>query len=486
MTDFLRSLFLQQDASWGLVSLEFATVFILFFAILILLRSRRSIMMAYVVAFSLFFAYKASGILMLLLPATLLLSWFATRGMSHLRGIPRRIALALTVIAEFAPLAYYKYADFTLLTLNHLLETNFQPLDMLLPVGISFYTFQAVSYSVDVYRGRFPSTTPLLEYSFYLTFFPLLMAGPITRAETLIPQLHEGNSASKRDAALPYQGLYLILLGILKKVVVADYVAQFTNWVFDSPTDYSGFENLMGVMGYTLQIFCDFSGYSDIAIGLAAIMGFQLKENFRFPYQSLNLTEFWRRWHIALSTWFRDYLYIPLGGNRHGRLRMYLGCLVTMLAAGLWHGASWLFVLWGAMHGVGLIVHKACKPWLDAIPNTGWVRALSWLLTFAYVTLAWVFFRSTSVENACLLLSHIAEDFSWDYLVPFVKARTAWSVFAVVGFALHALRGHHADSLKKTFVRAPWIVKLILTIIVIQFAINVSSQGVAPFIYAQF
>ena len=486
MTDFLRSLFLQQDASWGLVSLEFAAVFILFFAILILLRSRRSIMMAYVVAFSLFFAYKASGTLMLLLPATLLLSWFATRGMSHLRGIPRRIALALTVIAEFAPLAYYKYADFTLLTLNHLLETNFQPLDMLLPVGISFYTFQAVSYSVDVYRGRFPSTTPLLEYSFYLTFFPLLMAGPITRAETLIPQLHEGNSASKRDAALPYQGLYLILLGILKKVVVADYVAQFTNWVFDSPTDYSGFENLMAVMGYTLQIFCDFSGYSDVAIGLAAIMGFQLKENFRFPYQSLNLTEFWRRWHIALSTWFRDYLYIPLGGNRHGRLRMYLGCLVTMLAAGLWHGASWLFVLWGAMHGLGLIVHKACKPWLDAIPNTGWVRALSWLLTFAYVTLAWVFFRSTSVENACLLLSHIAEDFSWDYLVPFVKARTAWSVFAIVGFALHALRGHHADSLKKTFVRAPWIVKLIFTIIVIQFAINVSSQGVAPFIYAQF
>ena len=277
MTDFLRSLFLQQDASWGLVSLEFAAVFILFFAILILLRSRRSIMMAYVVAFSLFFAYKASGTLMLLLPATLLLSWFATRGMSRLRGIPRRIALALTVIAEFAPLAYYKYADFTLLTLNHLLETNFQPLDMLLPVGISFYTFQAVSYSVDVYRGRFPSTTPLLEYSFYLTFFPLLMAGPITRAETLIPQLHQPN-ANAQCSMLNAQGLYLILLGILKKVVVADYVAQFTNWVFDSPTDYSGFENLMAVMGYTLQIFCDFSGYSDVAIGLAAIMGFQLKE----------------------------------------------------------------------------------------------------------------------------------------------------------------------------------------------------------------
>lgn len=482
MTDFVRHFFLAQDETWGLVSPAFALAFLLFLgAYLPLLRSgRRRLRMVYVVLFSLFFAYKASGVLMLLLPASALFSWLMAEALRQQEGWRRRLLLAIGVTAELAPLLYYKYADFTLLSLNHLLATNFQPLDLLLPVGISFYTFQAVSYTVDVYRGRFTLRPSLLEYFFYLTFFPLLMAGPITRAEVLIPQLRE------RPRANAYDGLYLVLLGLVKKVVVADYVAQFTTWIFTSPTDYSGFEGLMGIMGFTLQIYCDFSGYSDMAIGTAAIMGYELRENFRFPYQSLNLTDFWRRWHIALSTWFRDYLYIPMGGNRHGRLRTYLGCFVTMLAAGLWHGASWQFVLWGAMHGIGLVVHKAAKPWLDYVPNTLWVRFLSWLLTFCYVAFAWVFFRSPDLDTALTLLHHIAQDFSWDYLVPFVHARTAWTVIALAGFLLHALRQQHADRLRAAFVRSHWFVKFVLTLLTLQLALNISQQGVAPFIYAQF
>ena len=481
MTDLIARFLTEPDPAWGLVSPAFAAAFLLFFGVYLLLRrSPRALRMCYVVLFNLFFAYKASGPLMLLLPASALLSWSFAEGIRRHEGWRRRSLLVLALIVEFTPLLYFKYADFALLSLGQLLRTNFQPLDLLLPAGISFYTFQAVSYTVDVYRRRFTMRPSLLEYAFYLTFFPLLMAGPITRAEVLIPQLREAPRANA------YDGLYLLLLGILKKVVVADYVAQFTGWVFEAPADYSGFEGLMGIMGFTLQIYCDFSGYSDIAIGTAALMGYELKENFRFPYQSLNLTEFWRRWHIALSTWFRDYLYIPLGGNRHGRLRMYAGCFITMLAAGLWHGASWLFVLWGALHGIGLVVHKALKPALDYVPDTPWVRFLSWLLTFLYVTFAWIFFRSPDLDTAFLLLRHIAENFSWDYLVPFVKARTAWSVILLAGFLLHGLRQRHADKLRVAFVRSPWLVKFLLTLLTFQLALSISQQGVAPFIYAQF
>ena len=223
-----------------------------------------------------------------------------------------------------------------------------------------------------------------------------------------------------------------------------------------------------------------------MSIGIAAVMGFQLRENFTFPYQSLNLTEFWRRWHIALSTWFRDYVYIPLGGNRKGKLRTYLNSFITMLLSGLWHGASWMFVIWGAMHGLGLIIHKACKGWLDKIPNTWYVKLVAWFITFVFVAVAWVFFRSPSVETAVPLLNHIAVDFSWDYLPPFVSTRFMWTLFLVLGFALHGLRKKHSDRLGDWFVRSPWLVKLAIFIIVMQLVINFRQDNVQPFIYAQF
>lgn len=476
--------FITQDKAWSLCTMPFLVAFIVFFAIYLLLcRTRRTVMMGYVIAFSLFFAYKANGILMILLPATAVITWWLTKKMNAYEGWKRKLWLTTIILLTLTPLLYYKYANFLLTTINAIFAGNFALLDIFLPIGISFYTFQAISYSVDVYKRKFTMETSLLEYCFYLTFFPLLMAGPITRAEVLIPQLKEEPC---KDKELVYGGLWLIIVGLLKKALIADYIAQYNNWIFDDPTTYSGFENLMGVFGYTLQIYCDFSGYSDMSIGLAAVMGFQLKENFNFPYQSLNMTEFWRRWHIALSTWFRDYVYIPLGGNRKGKFRTYLNCMITMLVSGLWHGASWMFVLWGAIHGVGLVIHKACKSWLDRIPNTIPVRFIAWLITFSYVAFAWIFFRAPSLDNAYAVINQIGTDFSWDYLVPFIKARPMWSVFVFLGLWLHTIRSHDYKWMQHLFVKAPWIVKLIIFLIVMQLVINFRQDNVQPFIYAQF
>ena len=484
---------ISQPADWSIMTFSFMVTFVVFLALYLLACRHRVLMMLYVVAFGLFFAYKANGPLMVLLPVTAVTTWLLTEAMRISRGDLRRFWLATTILAALAPLFYYKYTNFLMDIVNELLTTNFAPLSLLLPVGISFYTFQVISYAVDVYKRRYTQPVSLLEYLFYVTFFPLLMAGPITRASTLLPQIKESQDSPflRRGQggdlhSLPYIGLWLIITGLLKKVVVADYIAQYNNWIFEDPMAFSGFEGLMGIMGFTLQIYCDFAGYSDMSIGLAAVMGFRLKENFRFPYQSLNLTEFWHRWHISLSTWFRDYVYIPLGGSRHGRLRTCWNCLVTMLVAGLWHGASWMFVLWGVLHGVGLVVHKLLKPLLDRVPNTLPVRFIAWLITFVYVTLAWVFFRSADMDTAVTLLRHVAEDFSLAYLVPFVKARPLWTIIMVVGLAFCALRQRHDDWLCRMFVRSPWLVKLLLFAVVMQLVINISQSNVLPFIYAQF
>ena len=269
-------------------------------------------------------------------------------------------------------------------------------------------------------------------------------------------------------------------------MVVADYIAQYNNWIFEDPTAFSGFEGLMGIVGFTLQIYCDFSGYSDMSIGLAALMGFQLKENFSFPYQSRNLTEFWHRWHISLSTWFRDYVYIPLGGNRHGQLRTLLNNFITMLVAGLWHGASWMFVVWGALHGLGLVVHKLLKPLLDRLPDTLTVRCCATLLTFVYISVAWVFFRSADMDTALALLSHTVSDLSVSFVVPFVSARPLWTAIVCGSLLLCGLRKRHAGWLRQTFISMPWLVKLLLFAGVMLLVAVVSQSNVQPFIYAQF
>lgn len=423
---------------------------------------------------------------MLMLPITAISSWYLTRFMMRLkRGKIRRSGLAIVILAELTPLLYYKYTNFTLEILHEILHSNFSPEKMLLPVGISFFTFQAISYTVDVYKGRYPKTAELTDYAFYLTFFPLLIAGPITRAEVLLPQV--GRPKEDIDSGLVYKGLWLIICGMVKKALIADYIAQYNNIVFDAPAVQSGFGDLMGVLGFSVQIYCDFSGYSDLAIGVAALMGYELKDNFNFPYQSLNLTEFWHRWHISLSTWFRDYLYIPLGGNRRGALRTYLNSFLAMIVAGLWHGASWMFVAWGVLHGIGLVVHKLCKNnGLDRIPDNTAVKAISWCLTFGYVTFAWIFFRSPDMATATTLMTNILQTTSLPDAYTFLMEYPLWLIVVLISLELHSIRGNDYSWLQNRFVHAPWLVKLGIFALVLQLAINFSQHSIQPFIYTQF
>ena len=474
------------ENQWSFISISFLLTFCVFFAGYILIRYNkpRTWMILYVTAFSLFIAYKTNGMLMLLLPATAFTTWFLTKKIKETeKTSEKKIWLTLSIILNLTPLLYFKYTNFLIDTVNTVLQSNFALTEIILPVGISFYTFQAISYSMDVYRAKYTEDVNFTEFCFYLTFFPLLMAGPITRAGTLLPQIKRLQTPKSR---MVYSGLWLIMTGLLKKGLIADYIAQYNNWIFDDPLAYSGFETAMGSIGYTLQIYCDFSGYSDFSIGLAAIMGFNLNDNFNFPYKSTNLTEFWHRWHISLSTWFRDYLYIPMGGNRKGKARTYLNNFITMLVAGLWHGASWMFVVWGGMHGAGLVVHKYCKRWLDTIPNTRIIKFVSWLLTFCYVSTAWVFFRAANMQIAGDIISHSIKDFSWDYLMPFVSARPFWTLFVILAFLLHFIPQKTYTRLKDIFIEMPWPIKLLILTLTVQLVITYSQANVRPFIYSQF
>lgn len=448
-------------------------------------RASRTAMMLYVVAFNLYFAYRLNGGVMWLLPATACFNYALTQEMALREGRTRKLLLATVVVADLAVLAYFKYATFILNdVIGLMLRTNFSLGSIVLPVGISFYTFQGISHAVDVYRRRFTMNTTLLEYFFYLTFFPLLLAGPITRAENLIPRLRRNRQASSR---MVWSGLWLIMLGLVKKNMVSDYIGQFTTWVFDAPQTFSGFENMAALLGYPVQIYFDFSGYSDMSIGAAAILGFWLPDNFRFPYRALSLTDFWRRWHISLSTWFRDYLYIPLGGNRKGTLRMYANNFITMLVAGLWHGASWMFVIWGALHGFGLCVHKFFSRQLRiTIPSTLWGNTLSWLITYVYVCFAWSFFRSQSLTQLGTMYNKITTDFSWAYLSPFVYARPLWTVCLLGAMLTYLIPERTYTRLQLRFITLPWVAKFLLFIVCVQLAIEVAQEDVQPFIYGAF
>ena len=462
----------------------FWALFLVFLPLYSIVRSRKWQMTLFVVAFSLYFYYKSSGFFVVLLIATSLVDWLVSRLIPEARSkSAKRWLTAFSLCTSLGILAYFKYANFFLWNINALINGNFQPLDLILPVGISFYTFQSVSYIIDVYKGRVQPTRTWLDYAFFLSFFPALVAGPIVRADYFLPQIQKVHHATKREI---WFGLWMIILGVIKKAIIADYIAQYNDLIFDSPGAYSGFETLMGIIGYTMQIYCDFSGYSDMAIGIALIMGFRLAKNFNFPYKAQNLTDFWRRWHISLSTWLRDYIYIPLGGNRHGTARTYLNNFATMVIGGLWHGAAWRFVFWGAMHGAGLAVHKASRPWLGRLGDSWPVKLASWLITMAFVAALWVYFRADSWQSAGTILAKVFTDFDISYVVPFAAARMIWLILIAVIIVAHCLPTRFWNRAAIRFVLAPWPIKLIVFLIVIQLTIELQSESVTPFIYFQF
>ena len=474
----------QKEAPMLFSSGIFWVLFLLFIPIYSMLKNRRWQMITFVVAFSLFFYYKSSGFFFLLLIGTSLLDWTLSRVMMKLSSkFARKLCVTISILASIGILCYFKYANFFMWNWHQMIGGNFQPLDVILPVGISFYTFQSISYIVDVYKERVAPTKTWLEYLFFLSFFPALVAGPIVRADYFLPQISQNKKATRDEV---YLGFWMIILGIIKKAIIADYISQYNDLIFSNPTGYTGFESLMGVVGYTMQIYCDFSGYSDMAIGIALIMGFKLSKNFDFPYKSQNLTDFWRNWHISLSSWLRDYIYIPLGGNRKGTFRTYVNNFLTMLIGGLWHGADWKFVFWGAMHGVGLAIHKAFKPILNKIPNVWPVKAISWLMTISIVSLLWVFFRADSWSDSIEIIKNIFTNFRYDYIPVFASVRYIWLVMISIIILAHSLPRRWYDVMARWFVKSPWIAKFAIFVIVVQLVIQFMNEEVSPFIYFQF
>ncbi|MEB3358128.1 MAG: MBOAT family O-acyltransferase, partial [Synechococcales bacterium] len=326
----------------------------------------------------------------------------------------RKALLIVSIVSNLSILAGFKYFNFFIESFADLLslvglQPNYPSLGIILPVGISFYTFQTLSYTIDVYRRTLAPATNFLDFALFVAFFPQLVAGPIERAATLLPQI----STPRRICwSQVNAGLFLILWGYFKKLVIADNLASTVEEVFEDYTAYQGLDITVAALAFTVQIYGDFSGYSDIARGLAKLMGFELMLNFRLPYFALTPSDFWARWHISLSTWFRDYVYIPLGGNRQGTLLTYRNLAITMLLCGLWHGAAWNFVLWGAFHGLLLIGYRSVRAPLLAIaksphPWAGWVLLGQMGVMFGLTTIGWILFRATSMEQIAYMLTHL-------------------------------------------------------------------------------
>jgi alginate O-acetyltransferase complex protein AlgI len=396
----------------------------------------------------------------------------------------RRIILSVAVTLHLGLLGVFKYLDFFVLSANNLarllgLEHELPFIEILLPVGISFFTFHGVSYLTDVYRGDVAVCRDPLDMLLYMSFFPQLVAGPIVRAAYFLPQLARPSTGPIPIAA----ALLLIVGGLFKKVVVANYLATgLVDPVFAAPTSYGGPDLLLASYGYAVQIYCDFSAYSDMAIALAALLGFRFPANFDQPYRAQRLREFWRRWHISLSTWLRDYLYKPLGGNRYGRIKTYRNLLLTMLLGGIWHGAGWKFVMWGALHGGGLAVERLIEPWLGRRSLTPAGKVIATLVVFHFVCFAWIFFRAEDFAMARLYIAGLGMGWGGglQQAGPFMVALIA------IGMAGQFTPDALFERLATGFARVPsWGLGAMAGVAVA--LINaLGPEGVAPFIYFRF
>lgn len=576
----------------------FLFLFLIFLGFYIVLADRKTLRVVYVLAFSLFFYYKSSGIFYLLLVVSTLVDYILGLlihvyhpGHRHIRNrlvfpgvrmdvidlsleftitpikrlgafyeflvkvtfrilsvfitlldrmtnvfirpereaAKRKFYLILSICANLGLLGYFKYTNFFIDTLNTVSGLNLSFTHIFLPVGISFYTFQTMSYSIDIYRKKLTPVINVLDFAFFVSFFPQLVAGPIVRATDFIPQIREKIRVSHDDIG---KGFLLICTGLFKKAVISDYISiNFVDRVFEDPSLYSGFENLMGVYGYALQIYCDFSGYSDMAIGLGLLMGFRLPVNFNAPYQSNSVQEFWRRWHISLSTWLRDYLYISIGGNRRGKFRTYLNLLITMVLGGLWHGASWKFVFWGFLHGIALALDRVSQDirefisrkfiefmdWLDerALLNEKGtdttsrlgeiIRQIQWFMqgwmslvlsvtlhlggvffTFHFVCFCWVFFRAESFAMGWDMIYQVIYNFqgqiAWQVLLGYREV----FLLMLLGYILHFVPDDVDLFVEKRFITSPILVKSLALALVIWMVIQTRSADIQPFIYYQF
>ena len=546
-------------------------IFWVFFAIVLsvdaIVYKQRAIRHAFLFVASMFFYYKTTDLFFLLLLFTALWDFVIGKkiAITEHKGW-RKFWLSASVIMNLSILFYFKYAYFFTDSFNSLMGTDHQVMNIgahwsnsffgthftvdkiVLPVGISFFTFQSISYTVEIYRGVLQPVKRFTDFAFFVSFFPQLVAGPIVRSTDFIPQLYKEYSLTRQEFGL---AVFWILNGLVKKIFLSDYIAvNFIDRIFENPNSYTGFENLMAIYGYSLQVYADFSGYTDMAIGIAMLMGFYLTKNFDSPYKATSVADFWRRWHMSLSNWLRDYLYIPLGGNQKGSVGSFillgvfvgivallaksimvlivavatiglilliayfvksfaqwcttnLNLMLTMLIGGFWHGASWNFIIWGGLNGLGLVFYKLwnkISPWKDK--SKWYFRMWAIFLTFTFITLTRVWFRAgsnnswaelddkhdigTEFLSATTMLERIFMhmDFS---IAPEVIAGY-WKVFMVilVGMIIHWLPTAMKEKYRSTFSNLPIPAIAVACLVTIFFVYQVLSADLQPFIYFQF
>jgi D-alanyl-lipoteichoic acid acyltransferase DltB (MBOAT superfamily) len=469
---------------WFFTELSFLLTFAFFLCLYSTLGAFRKVRLLSVVLFSLFFYYKSSGwyILIFLLVILSDFLWAIAIDRENKKS-RKKIYLTISILFSASFLLYFKYTYFFLDSLSVFGLRTPRPESLFLPIGISFYTFQSISYLVDVYKGIVAAERSPLNYFFYMTFFPHLVAGPIVRGADFLPQL----KAEPDTSALRLkEGFIRVLIGLGKKLIIADYLAKYVDIVNANAAGFSGLEVFFSAVSYSLQIYFDFSGYSDIAIGIAMILGYELKENFSAPYTAGNITVFWRKWHMSLSSWLKDYIYIPLGGNRKGLSRSFVFILITMLIGGLWHGADWKFVLWGALHGLALVIHKQWTRFAPSRLTNGIPHALSIVITFLFVTFCWIFFRAGSSADAMVQIEKILFSFDIREIALFYQNRSYLLWMIVLGMVYVYTVDMHFEKAVSHMKRLPLVLLSFLFLLILQLALQVRQEDVQPFIYFQF
>ena len=416
------------------------------------------------------------------------LTYIAYWSASKVDKTNNKIYLGIGIIAPLVVLGIFKYFNFFVDSFSYVFGiSKTSSLNILLPVGISFYTFQSMSYTMDVYRKQVDSEKSFVKVALYIAFFPQLVAGPIVKSKEFIHQLYEDRNINWTDFK---RGIQIFVFGLFKKIVIADNISVCVDAVFNMPQRYHALSIIMAVVGYSIQIYCDFSGYSDMAIGSAKMLGYDLMRNFNMPYIAKNISEFWKRWHISLSTWLQEYLYISLGGNRRGTIRTYVNLFLTMLIGGLWHGASWTFVAWGALHGVALCIHKI---WMKITKHDKNYKGTiignicSILLTYLFVSFCWIFFRA---ENFDVAKRVIIGMLNWQNGVMYVSSWTILGIICVVVSTSIACVVSHT---KKTEIQGFYltvnlesVAGLILLFVAFGMCFLMAYTGSSPFIYFQF
>ncbi len=550
--DFLKEIFLFNESH----PLIFTRLnFWIFFAVVLggytLLYKKNPLRNGYLFLVSLFFYYKTGGLFFAILLFSTLTNFFIGHAIyQSKKPLHKKLWVALSIAINLGVLAFFKYDYFLTETFNTIFGTNLEVVThaakwsnaifgthfdlgkILPPIGISFFTFQTISYVIDVYRDEVKPVQSITDFGFYVSFFPQLVAGPIVRAAQFIPQLHKNYSLTPYEFGL---ALYMILKGLTKKMLVGDYIAvNLIDRVFANPASYSGFENLIALYGYSVQVYCDFSGYTDVAIGVALLMGFYLPKNFNSPYKAMNVGDFWKRWHISLSSWLKDYLYIPMGGNRGGSSFTYISLgvillfvvfiagklilipififiigvvwllvrifpkfkltvstninlMMTMLLGGLWHGSSWMFVLWGGLNGLGIVVFKFWKKISPYEHNNHWaIRAWKIFFTFSFITFTRIWFRGESMQGTYELLTQIGSNFSWPLVPEMITGY--WKVLVIMVFAMvvHWLPNSLKQQYRDWFIARPLYQKISISVVVIFIIYQSVSAGLQPFIYFQF